>query len=340
MHVVWQVFPVNGTQSVAGGWVFRVASTPEVGGGHLARCLTLAKELKRLQPVHFVLDPGGESWAERIEAEGMGISYSGQMLPDLASFRGVLMDGYSFSEAQRKEWKGRCGVLAQIDDLGTASEQADLIIAPSLHVVPHHLIGDSRLLSGARYALLDPCYAGLREPEGEVDSVLLAFGLRDSHNLSSLALQALEQTGFKGKVAIAIGSGAPHLAALRNAVSMGRVEVELYVDTRAMCELMSSVQLVMGAGGVSLFERMAAGRPSLSVIVADNQRNQVEWAVEQGATQNLGIASGLTVEMMMNQLQALLQDCSRRGEMARMGRGAVDGGGGRRVAAVMSEYSV
>ena len=53
------------------GVVFRVASAARVGGGHVSRCLAVARALGDAVPVLMALDPGAEAAAARCAEAGM-----------------------------------------------------------------------------------------------------------------------------------------------------------------------------------------------------------------------------------------------------------------------------
>jgi spore coat polysaccharide biosynthesis predicted glycosyltransferase SpsG len=213
-------------------------------------------------------------------------------------------------------------------------------VAPSNSGGPGAEIG----LTGPEYALLDPAFAVL-DPGPTPDLVgclLISVGQRDSANAASLCLEALHrlfERGMRIRARLCIGSGAPHLAKLRQRIDTLDDQVELVLDTPRLIEEMAAAEMMIGAGGVTLLERLAAGLPSLSIEVADNQRLLLNWASGKEATVNAGPLATLTAEALADHVATLCGDPRRRRNMSKIGRSLIDGRGAERVADSLISYA-
>jgi spore coat polysaccharide biosynthesis predicted glycosyltransferase SpsG len=118
----------------------------------------------------------------------------------------------------------------------------------------------------------------------------------------------------------------------RRAAALGS---ELVVDAPDLVAQLAQVDLAIGAGGVGLLERMAAGVPSIGLAIADNQRANLEGAAARGAVRFLGPAREVSAERLAAEIAALADDAGSRAAMTRAGRALVDGRGADRVAAAL-----
>ena len=318
-------------------WAFRVASRPEVGGGHVARCLTLARSLGHLdQRVIFVLDDDGWAWEPMIAEAGHAcVSASDACPTDVAA---CLFDGYEFDERTVLPWRERARVIAALVDDMPIPAWADIAIAPS--VKPADICdSEVEVLAGLDYAIVDPGFAAGRQRvvRDNAENVLVSFGQRDSKNATDLALDALEPLGRDNGMAVtvALGQHALHLSAVADRVAaMPSAALEVDADMKGFY---SRADLVVGGGGIGLLERMAQGLPSVSVTLADNQRRQIELCAHSGGTVDAGQLEDLNATRLLEIISPLLHSGNRRAAMSAAARQAVDGAGAGRCARRMSE---
>jgi spore coat polysaccharide biosynthesis predicted glycosyltransferase SpsG len=322
-------------------WIFRVASKPEVGGGHISRCLAIAKSLRSSSEILFVLDEGGDAWIPRLKQEGFDAGIVGREI--LGKGRemnraGCLIDGYEFGEIDFQFWRKEMGLVVAIDDFQTLTTTADVSIQPVYSRSAEEQTGG--VISGPAYAILDPSYGNLNIPviNQSVSNILIAFGLRDSPNATGVALEALAllaKEGFAPAVTVSLGGRAPHLASLYGMVDLYKLDVTFALDQPGIRHLLQASDLVLGGGGISLLERMAMGRPSVSLAIADNQCLQMDWATHLGATVNAGKSGETTAERLGNYVKNLADDFGAREKMSEAGSRNIDGKGAGRIAELL-----
>ncbi len=323
-----------------GRWLFRVSSSVEVGGGHMTRCLSLAKAMTDTDPtveLVFVLDLAGHAWLEPVRNAGYVSLIEGEELS--SNWSGVLMDGYQFSDTDFAYYKTLAGTgpLVFIDESPRPPQLIDLVI--NIGGFPDVVESPERKseLSGLKYALLGTQYRDMPvSPVAEsVQSILISFGRVDSMDATSVALAALatlmkDDAGFTTK--IIMGGGAPHLKAVKQAISNFPGPVSLAIDANDMPDQLMKADLIIGGGGVSLLERMAAGVPSVTVVQAENQNSVIVGAAAHGGTINAGPIGSMRIERMAESVAGLMHSRSLREDMALTGRSLVDGYGAERVA--------
>jgi spore coat polysaccharide biosynthesis predicted glycosyltransferase SpsG len=318
---------------VSGAWIVRAASAARWGGGHVSRCRALAAALRERAPVAFVLDEDDGGWRAKLQADGFQV-LKGTPRETVA---GCVLDHYDLPSHERAELRSRAPFIASLHDHGPAPADVDLLIAPGWQ---HHQ-DDSRIpaLCGPTYALLDARFRSAPRPavRKSVRTIVLAFGLSDSANLTSLALASLAEAGMTVDVVIALGGRARHRHAVERKLSEFSGRVRLAIDEPDMPSLLATADLVLGAGGVGLYERMCLGVPSITLIAAENQRAAAVAAGLAGCTLTLDSVESLETRELAGALRRLADDHAARAEQSARGRLLVDGFGAVRAAAALIE---
>ena len=251
---------------------------PEVGGGHVMRCLTLAGALAQAGANCAFLD-----------GHATGPVLDRFAAPDVARVAGaadwqsdwVVLDSYRSTLDEETGWRA-ASKLAVIDDLGRP-HAADLVIDPSFGRDPA-VYAPVPALTGPRYALVRPEFAALR-PAGRVDRpvrrALIAFGLNDLGGITATALEAILPIAGPAVLDVVVGGSAPSLPRLRELDAQG--EIVLHIDVRDMAALSAKADLAVGAGGSSIWERATLGLPSIVLALAENQIAMTRALHEAGA---------------------------------------------------------
>lgn len=318
---------------MTGRWLLRVASNPRHGAGHVSRSRALSAALAAHGPVTLVVDAGATTWRERLNDEGFHAVSAGE--EGSGPWLGAVLDGYDLPDNGIAELVSAARPLAVFDDFLSPPEAADLLINAAIGLEGDS-INDIPALLGPAYACLDARY---REPSTrpieKVEHVVISFGMIDPDNATGLTLggfAALSRDGIAPHLSVVIGSGAPHRAATEAAVEKMRGQASLLVDVQDMAALLRSADLVIGAGGVSLFERLALGLPSITFEIADNQRRFIEGAVKMGATVFGGVMGETNAKTVASMVHGLMKDRRARAGLRARGWALVDGRGADRVA--------
>lgn len=313
-----------------------------VGGGHVSRCLVLARALAdRGDKIVFVLDDDGLAWKDRVSKQGhdcvTASAWSGE------SITGCLLDGYDFGRNTIRFWRAAAAMTVSIVDQVPCPDWADLIIAPSL--APDSMgkpgVPAGRVLAGLDYALVDPRFraASSRHVPELVTNIVVSFGLRDSLNATGLVLDALtllpEVRDGMASVTVALGASAPHLSIVRERVrDLKRGACVIDAD---MATCYAAADLAIGGGGLGLLERMAMGVPSISTTLAENQRQQIALCAARGGTFDVGHVKDVQAPDLAATISSLLRSREQRAVVSKRAQEAVDGLGAVRCARAMWE---
>jgi len=315
-------------------WTIRVASNRMAGGGHVARCLVLARELARDVSVSLRLDPDGDRWLETVRSEGFEAELDDPR--ERGRIDGCVLDGYRFSDEELARWRSRAGCLAVVVDAGTPTELADVALCPWVAAPP---VGFSGLaLCGIEHALVDSRFRQVGPAEVPPISrhVFVSFGRIDRYDVTGrvvAALCRLSDRGWRPTVTIALDSTSPHCAAVASrAAALG---ADILLDAADIVPPLAACDLAIGAGGVGALERAAAGRPSIAIAQTAEQGPLLQTLSGANATRWLGFAGELSDDALDAGLLSAANDAADRASMARSGRLSVDCLGARRVAAAL-----
>lgn len=317
--------------------VFRVDSSYKMGTGHVMRCLVLAKSLRAAgYNIKFVcrdipgnlsnllreslfetvllkspelkphVEDGYESWlgvSQEIDADQM-IEFLGDSEVDW-----VIVDHYSLDEYWENRIKSQgCRILA-IDDLANRRHQCDVLVDANFvrgyeqrykQIIPKSCIS----LLGPEYCFIadeynDPSLS-LRQRTGIVDRVLIYFGGVDQFNLSSLCLDVFSIEELKHiHLDIVIGAMNKNYDSLSIA-GKRRGKTTVHFSVPNLSNLIDSADLAIGAGGITTWERMCLGLPSMVIAIAENQILGAETLSENKLATYLGFHTQITQKSLEN----------------------------------------
>ncbi|MEI7429422.1 MAG: UDP-2,4-diacetamido-2,4,6-trideoxy-beta-L-altropyranose hydrolase, partial [Betaproteobacteria bacterium] len=275
--------------------LIRSDASMKIGSGHLMRCLTLADQLKDMgAAVAFVCRdlPGG--MFDLIQERGylgvrfnMAVGGDGNQQDDavatINAARGLfaesidwlVVDHYQLDVAWEKILRPHVRKVMVIDDLANRQHACDLLLDQNYESTERYrdLVPENcNLLLGPKFALLRPEYSEYRKfmkPRNrEMQRVLVYFGGSDDQNITGLAIEALSERELrKLDVDVVIGANYQHRERLVSQVNQ-RPKTIIYGPRLHLADLMAQADLAIGAGGVTNWERMCLGLPSLVIMMS------------------------------------------------------------------------
>ncbi|MFK7776842.1 MAG: UDP-2,4-diacetamido-2,4,6-trideoxy-beta-L-altropyranose hydrolase [Gimesia sp.] len=301
--------------------VFRVDASIEMGIGHAMRCLTLADALRvEGAECHFICREHPGNLIKQIASRGYQVdslplcqsNHQGdgaateesqlthahwlgcdwrtdarQTTACIASlnYDWLVVDHYALDERWEKQLRPICSKIMVIDDLADRYHDCDLLLdqthGRSEVDYEQRTPISCTLLTGAKYALLRPEFAVLREyslqrrKEPRLEHLLISMGGADKDNVTGKVLQALKGSYLPEDchVSVVMGEDAPWLEDVKNLAGKLPWVVEINVNVINMAQLMADSDLAIGAAGSTTWERCCLGLPTLMLILAENQRD-------------------------------------------------------------------
>jgi UDP-2,4-diacetamido-2,4,6-trideoxy-beta-L-altropyranose hydrolase len=276
----------------------RIALTPACrsggGGGHVARCLALARALaSEGAACLFVVEALGADVLERLGWTG-DVHQANDAAARSAAIRGLgvdaaVVDDYRLDAA----FEAALGVpVLAIDDLADRPHASALLLDSAYGREAADYAArapDACLLLGPAYALLRRGFAGPRRaPPEQVGRVFASFGLSDVEGITARAVGRLRPLAPNAIFDVALGRNAPSLGPLQ-AMAAADPRLVLHLDAD-VAPLMRTADLGVGAGGGMVWERRAAGLPQLVVTVAENQRPMAARLAADGVIARVDLA--------------------------------------------------
>ena len=199
----------------------------------------------------------------------------------------LIVDHYALDHRWERTMRTTCQNIMVIDDLADRAHDCELLLDQSMgRTVADYLdfVGEeTRMLLGPKYALLRPEFAQwratslARRHSQELRHILVTMGGFDRDNMTVRILRALQRCRLPTleKITVVMGSNAPWKDAVTQVAAGMKTQTTVLSAVDNMAELMSSCDLVIGAGGTTTLERCSLGVPSVLLALADNQLNNI-----------------------------------------------------------------
>ena len=335
--------------------LFLADAGPQVGGGHVMRCLTLARALggrgaecafvesRAAAPILRRFGWPGQTVLAMTEAEDLAglVAYAEDFAQRLTADV-VVIDHYGAGADEDVALGGMDRRVVAIDDLANRPRRANLLVDPGYGRRPEAYRDltpvDALILTGPAYALVRPDFAAARSRalsrrarHGPVRRALVALGLTDVGAVTGRVVRVL--AGLLGEIRldVVIGGGAESLPALRAAAAVDR-RLRLWVDTGEMASLMADADIAVGAGGSSVWERATVGLPSATVILAENQRPMIGQMAAADLTIGVDVEASDFDDRLREAWSQLVSDAELRWRFTERSSDLCDGHGAERVA--------
>jgi len=360
-------------------FVFRADASNRMGTGHVMRCLTLAEALRdRGAHTRFVCRAHHGNLVDLLRRRAMPVTVlprpetatNEMYTEDYGSFLGVtkevdtrqiiealhghtpdwlIIDHYGIDEGWERILRPHVGKLMVIEDFANRHHDCDLLLNQNYTnggkdqyrgLVP----GNCHILLGPGFALLKPEYTAyrqaLRSRDWDVRRVLVFFGGSDRRNMTALTLEALSASEFSDlEVDVVVGASNSHRIHLERK-ALSRPLTNLYGPRQHLADLMSSVDLAIGASGATIWERMCLGLPSVVITTSENQKPAAEALKKANLIQYVGHYADINEKMLSQKLRQLIHNPECLREMCVRNQLQVDGYGTSRVTEVICPTNV
>jgi UDP-2,4-diacetamido-2,4,6-trideoxy-beta-L-altropyranose hydrolase len=324
--------------------VVRADAGPDIGAGHLLRCLALAQACRSAGgDAIFIADAGAH--AERIKAERFrhvpvardaGIEPALELLSAHTGAWCVL-DGYDFTSDDQRRLRNAARGLLVIDDIAHLDRyEADVVLNQNLGAenLSYACASQTRLLLGPRYVLLRREFLAKERspPQADARHVLVTLGGGEQWHALEAVLEAvalLADETLDVAVTAPAGVGAPE-----------REHAVEFVTGAAMPELLAWADVAVSAAGTTSWELAYMGVPALLLALAPNQRAVAAGLTRAGAALDARWEDDPAPARLAQQLERLLADASTRLRMSGAGRALVDGKGASRALRALETTTV
>jgi len=272
--------------------IIRADASPNIGTGHVMRCLALAEAWQdRGGDVIFISACDAPAINNRIKNEGFStyplLREAGNPADAEDTARiahkhcadWIVVDGYQFGAAYQKKIKDSGLSLLFIDDYGHADHYyADIVLNQNNYAnmsFYKNYEPYTRFLLGTRYVLLRREFLKWsgwhREIPDVARKILVTLGGGDPDNVTLKIVKALKTIEMDGlEVKVVVGGANPHFDLLSETVK-DLSNFTLIKNADTMPELMAWADIAISGGGSTCWELAFMGVPSIVVPIAENQ---------------------------------------------------------------------
>lgn len=322
---------------------FRVSTSSIYGKGHIVRCFALARELK--YKVIFFTDQNFEKDTKfKIIREDSNFSAE-KAISYLRSkkIKALIFDNYNIAP-QIIESAAKIGLCAVIDDYKKQWKKP-LIIAPNLGSSINHYKNNKYVFAGPEYALIsDKFYkAGLLNKNYQnikINSrVLIQIGAIDSKNNIKKILDVLLINQKKIRhITVVLSKNAPHREEVKGLLKLFNSSLLLQVNqVSKMISLYRKHNLIIGAAGVSLLERISLGIYCLTFSLNNNQDINIEGLKKFKIGINAGRIDKISNMKLKSILNHFIMENKSQYMNSKLISNIIDGKGSKRIIKIIKE---
>jgi UDP-2,4-diacetamido-2,4,6-trideoxy-beta-L-altropyranose hydrolase len=327
--------------------LFRVDSSPQIGLGHLMRCLALADALKNYKVKSiFVMagdEPGGKAIVLKRKHQVIMINSlsAGEECVFLNRIienelpGAVVLDGYNFNYDYQIKINTKGAPLVCLGWSSDYRTAADIAINQNIWASPDLYAGQVKpgatLLLGTRYAMLPQEYRHRKnEVRRNCEHILITLGGGKYSRLALSIYEMLRDLPYYFTVVLGPYSD--------ETTARGNGNLEIIKSRDSLYSLLRETDLAITAGGSTIWELCCLGVPFITYILSDNQEQNATALHESGVTINMGWISQLDQESLRQTITLLAGNYEQRASMAQRGQTLVDGFGADRVAKTIVDF--
>ncbi len=334
----------------------RVDASPAIGFGHASRCLALAAALRRNGCRVVFLSRSGRDFltprATDLGCDAFDIGEAGHASEaddaresldclQTAAVRPewIIVDAYGLGATWHEAVRATGRRLLCIDDLANRCLACDVLVDQNLVADTHGryaglLSSDCRTLLGPRYALLSEDYAALRAsgttPGLGPRRIVVSFGGADKVEATLATVLAIMRMNEANVIAdVVISSRHPQQPIIASLTARDS-RIRLINTVPTLAPVLAGATLAVGGAGVSSWERLCLGVPSIAIPIAENQL-PIAKAL---AAENLAYVLDPASPLWTTDLEAALHSLLRGNHTLDIAKGMrlCDGLGAQRVA--------
>lgn len=355
---------------------FRVDASEKIGSGHVMRCLTLAKEMKKKRAsVYFITKKYSGSLNSIISREGYKVFslenntdnyekdckrddyFNFELERDVLDSSAILkeldidilvVDHYELDVKWEAKIKKYVKKIVVIDDMANRFHDCDVLLDQNYGRKEAHYISivpeSCRLLCGVEYSLIRDEFLKLkkksieRRKNNSIKKVFISMGGADVLNISSQVLIELEKHKVlpNAEYILILGNASPHVEYVKKLISKLSIDVKLYINVNNMAELMMACDIAIGASGSTTWERCCLGLPTITLILAKNQKFIANSLNEIGAVKLIGCPDDISwKKKLIKAFENFKNNPESLYEMSKISESINDGLGVKRVVEVI-----
>lgn len=254
----------------------------DVGLGHVSRCTAFYDVLDSKQIETQLMVMSDVSITSIIEDRKARVFPAATpieaMIDQLTNFDAIILDRITITQTEIDLLLQQPFKLLVIDDYNRYQYKDTIIVDWTVGVenteLHAHNRNDNILLLGVEYAALRRPFWVVSQRDPNAGCILITMGGADVRDLSPSITQAVRNHYATNLIRLVIGPAfqKKNVESLRKIKNISIIE---HPDAERMLDAMLDADLVITAGGQTLYELNAVQRSAIAIEVADNQREDI-----------------------------------------------------------------
>ncbi|MBN2483453.1 MAG: hypothetical protein JXD21_04555 [Candidatus Omnitrophica bacterium] len=322
-------------------YVFLTQGSQAVGYGHVYEALAIAETLS--SPADFILFDSSDIAETIVRQKGYNrikrLTMDTLDTCDISRETCVVLDTRLNDIVLQKKIRTHAGRLIMIDELGDKKVDCDVLINFSIckeWVSSYRYEKEPHCFFGAQYYPLREEFLSLpKKDKGHpVKRVLISMGGADRTRAtlkiaeSCASIEGCEFTYI-------VGGGFEFGLDEIKTCTGNRKKHHIIKDSSDFAGILNSHDMIITAGGNTLFEAAFCGVPSLVVWEDEHERVQGEAFEQYGVARVIGNAGGFSAEQLRNTIEKVLSNPAVLKKMSDTGKKLVDGNGCERITHIL-----
>jgi len=240
------------------------ACEPGRGGGHITRCMNLARELRARNREAFLCIASNEKTKHLLQAALFSPEWIiATNAPDInRDWECVIFDRFQTPPEEFSQWKNSAALIG-IDEGGPCRASFDFLIdiLPSVRRNNTAANGNAPNISDPSLLPLPPLPEKKERPASSPLKVLVSFGQEDSAGLGIAAANALAAQNRNGLLGITLLTGAGAVSSNKKYASAESPSVTIIETIPNLAEHLCDYDLLVTHYGITAFEALYSSTP-------------------------------------------------------------------------------
>lgn len=271
--------------------VFRTNAGKAIGMGHLNRCLSLYKAMKKtlnkkLKAV-FIINSEAFNLLKDLELTSFKLIINenfdldneiiNKINPDY-----IIIDTYNGNSDYLCKLKSLSNKIILIDDNNDVYSEfcGDLIINGNIHAKElNYNSKNTKLLLGEEYLIMRQEYWELGNLEKNQEGILITTGGSDAKGVMKRLVLASKKLNYKKYLVVGPGYEENQIKEIEEMIDS---KYEIIYKPKSLKKYIDKVEFVITATGTTVYEVLASGKKLIPYFMVDNQKNIYEYLEKRG----------------------------------------------------------
>lgn len=223
--------------------------------------------------------------------------------------------------------------VVSFEDLGAGRDHVNLLIDSNIDPSDFSKV---RSLFGLKYVIVHNRFSTFRNLEKveseKIGRVAISMGGTDPKCIGPEIAKFLLKSGIDFKIDLILGAGFNDKNIKPESMNFIRNndnKCKIYRNLPDLAKILFNADVVICAGGITLYEACAVGTPAVVISQVEHQQQKASRVQNRGAAINMGMWRDTVLSKLLPTINSL--DIAKRKKMSRAGKEMVDGKGLQRV---------